>query len=213
MVADFIIGLVVIVFFGALIGLISFGMGRFLHKPNMGLLGLLCSAIGALFGVVFGGNLGVGVVFSMIITVGFVIAMFVMKRDFQIHGQPAPMGPTVPADGMNYQDGRRRGGGFSLVCLSGPLKGRVYGLGTEGIMFGRDTDCAVRFPSDTPGISRHHCCIRYEQGSFVLVDLNSTYGTFQGDGRQLPPNYPMRLTAGSRFYLVNTGYMFQVSAG
>ena len=76
---------------------------------------------------------------------------------------------------------------LTVTCLSGPLKGQVYQVGDGGLMLGRDTDCAVHFPPDTAGISRHHCAVRWQQGVPVLVDLNSGYGTFLGDGRQLPP--------------------------
>ena len=46
----------------------------------------------------------------------------------------------------------------------------------------------------------------------MLVDLGSSYGTYLGDGRQLPPNYPKHVTAGTRFYLDNTGDLFQIIA-
>ena len=46
---------------------------------------------------------------------------------------------------------------------------------------------------------------------FVVTDLNSTYGTFLGDGRRLPPNYPTQLAAGSRFYLADTNCLFQLT--
>ena len=78
-------------------------------------------------------------------------------------------------------------------------------------MLGRDTDCTVRFPSDTAGISRHHCALRWQQGVPVLVDLGSAYGTYMGDGRRLPPNYPMNVGPGTRFYLSSPGNLFQIT--
>ncbi len=87
----------------------------------------------------------------------------------------------------------------------------MYNVGREGLMFGRDSDCAVRFSPDTRGISRHHCAIRWQQGIPVLVDLNSAYGTFLGDGRKLPPSYPTAVAAGSRFYLAAPSNLFQIT--
>ena len=102
-------------------------------------------------------------------------------------------------------------GGLALNCLAGPLKGQIYPFNTGGMMLGRDTDCTVRFPSAASGISRHHCALRWQQGVPVLVDLGSAYGTYMGDGRRLPPNYPMSVGPGTRFYLSNPGNLFQIT--
>ena len=59
--------------------------------------------------------------------------------------------------------------------------------------------------------SRHHCALRWQQGVPVLVDLGSAYGTYMGDGRRLPPNYPMNVGPGTRFYLSSPGNLFQIT--
>lgn len=197
---------------GAVMGMFPMLLGRYLGKPNMGMLGLLCSAIGAVFGTLFSGWGVTGIIVSALIAVGFIIALFVTRQDFQIRrdtsagGYGGQVSPEMSAYGYINQPNVS----VNIICLSGPLKGRVYHAGANGLMFGRDNDCNVRFPNETPGISRHHCCIRMEQGVPVLVDLRSTYGTFLGNGRQLQPNNPVRITPGSRFYLANTGCLFQV---
>lgn len=58
--------------------------------------------------------------------------------------------------------------------------------------------------------SRRHACIRWQQGTPVLIDLGSSYGTYLADGKQLPPNYPEPVAAGTRFYLGNRGNLFQI---
>ena len=103
------------------------------------------------------------------------------------------------------------GGNLNLTCLSGPLRGQVYLIGKDGVTIGRDITCNVRIPDGTPGVSRRHCCIRWQQGVPVLIDLGSTHGTFQGDGRRLPPSYPTQLAAGSRFYLGTPNCLFQIA--
>ena len=196
---------------GAVIGLFPLLLGRYLGKPNTGMLGLFCSIVGVVFVSLFSGW-AVGIIVSALIAVGFIIALFISRRDFQIRrdmgagGYGGRISPTM----LTYGYADQPNVSINIICMSGPLKGRVYHVGTHGLMFGRDNDCDVRFPNGASGISRHHCCIRMEQGVPVLVDLQSSYGTFYGDGRQLPPNNPMRITAGSRFYLANTGYLFQV---
>lgn len=103
-----------------------------------------------------------------------------------------------------------QGNTLYVTALSGPLRGQSYPVGQDGLLFGCDPSCAVRFPAGTPGVSHRHCCIRWQQGVPMLMDLNSTYGTFMGDGRKLPPSYPAQLAAGSRFYLGDTSCLFQL---
>lgn len=99
-----------------------------------------------------------------------------------------------------------------LTCVSGPLTGQCYTLGPGGLTIGTDTSNVVRLPAGTPGVSRRHCCIRWQNSAPQLIDLHSSYGTFLFDGRRLPPQNPAELGVGSRFYLGNTGCMFQVTA-
>lgn len=110
---------------------------------------------------------------------------------------PAPAGPAQ--------------GGLTVQCIAGPLQGQSYRMGTR-LLFGRRTDCAVRLPDGTPGVSGYHCSLEWRQGVPVLIDLNSRYGTFLADGKQLPPNCPEPVAAGTRFYLGNTGNLFQIAA-
>ena len=188
---------------GAALGLLPLLLGRYLGKPNTGMLGLICSIIGGVL---------LGLLVSSVIAIGFIIALFISRRDFQIRRDmgAGSYGGQVSPTMLTYGYADQPNVSINIICLSGPLKGRVYHVGAHGLMFGRDNDCDVRFPNGASGISRHHCCVRMEQGVPVLVDLQSSYGTFYGDGRQLPPNNPMRIMAGSRFYLANTGYLFQV---
>lgn len=180
---------------GALIGLIPFGIGRYLNKPRFGQLGLIFCAISALLHPAI----------PLPVAIGFIIAMFISKRDLGYPGSSAPVasGPVWQAPRSSYPS-------VQLVCLAGPLKGQVYTIGSAGLTIGRDNGCTVRLPGNTPGISRCHCCIRFQQGELLLVDLDSAYGTFQGNGTKLPPNYPMQLVSGSRFYLGSPNVMFEV---
>lgn len=181
---------------GALVGLIPYFLGKYMGKPELGQLGMIFCSLTGLFWWPL----------SFIVMVGFLFAVFMMKEDIHIRRNSTyvpPQAPVIAAPpGM--------GGTLQLDCLSGPLKGQRYMIGAGGLMFGRDTDCHVRFPAETPGISRHHCCIRWQNGMPVLTDLSSKYGTFLADGRQLMPNNPVQIMSGTRFQLSNYGYLFQV---
>ena len=187
---------------GALFGLIPFFIGRGVGKPNMGTLALICCAVS---GMIFAGLL-------FLVMVGFIIAELVCQWDIRpvVNSRPAPPPPQYnqPAAPIAYEYNDHSA--LGLTCLSGPLKGRTYRVSRDGLMLGRDYDCGVRFAPSTPGISRHHCSIRWYQGGPALVDLSSSHGSFLSDGRQLPPNYPTPLQVGSRFYLGDPQYMFQL---
>lgn len=191
-----ILGVAVLMLLGALVGLLPLLLGRYMNRPGLGQLGMLCC--------IFSGLLP-GL--EIPVAIGFVLAIFIKKTDF-----------TWPQRGGGAPPERRdpvprpvQGNTLYVTALSGPLRGQSYPVGQEGLLFGCDAACAVRIPAGTPGVSRQHCCIRWQQGVAALIDLNSTYGTFMGDGRKLPPNYPHQLAAGSRFYLGDTRCLFQIS--
>lgn len=192
---DFIFFMAFSLLAGALVGLIPFFVGKYTGKPNLGRLGWRWTmASGLLF-------------LSGPVAIGFVIAIIVRNYDYYppstppSHVPPAPVPPTAPAP---------HAASLGLTCLSGPLKGCTYPISGNGIMIGRDYDCAIRFDGSTPGISRHHCSLRWQNGALMLTDLGSAYGTYLSDGRKLPPQYPTQVGAGSRFFLGNQSILFQI---
>ena len=191
----FIVWYLIMLICGALIGLIPYGIGRYLNKPRFGQMGLVLCAVSALLHPSI----------PLVLAVGFVIAMFLMQRDINYPGQSARV--YYPQAGRAVYTPVS---GMQLHCISGPLKGQVYTIGSGGLTIGRDGGCVIRLPDNTPGISRRHCSIRNQQGGLVLVDMDSAYGTFLGDGTRLPRNYPMLLPSGSRFYLASPNIMFEV---
>lgn len=99
---------------------------------------------------------------------------------------------------------------LAVQCLSGPLQGQVYRLSRQGLTIGTEVGCTIRFPAGTPGVSRRHCEIVFQQGVPVLTDLGSSYGTTLADGKRLPPHYPERISAGTRFYVGSPNVVFQI---
>lgn len=113
-----------------------------------------------------------------------------------------------PSPGIRRPASNR--GVLAVKCLSGPLRGQTYRIGTAGILLGRDATCAIRFPNGAPGVSGQHCRIRLEGRGAVLIDLDSRYGTWTASGKKLPPNYPEPVHVGSRFYLGSDKNMCEI---
>ena len=151
------IGLVLFMFTGPLFGLIPFTVGRNRGKRSAALLALICSAISGFF------------LMQIPVAIGFVIAITVTPRDFGpwVRRTPVPQSVSAP-----------RATALGLTCLSGPMKGRTYIIGERGILMGRSQDCAICFDASSPGISRHHCALRWQAGNLMLTDLDSAYGTY-----------------------------------
>lgn len=177
---------------GALWGLIPFILGMFFHKLRLGQLGLLCCALTALLHTAL----------PAFAAVGFSIAVFVKRGDLPGSGGRAAAPAPTPAPGGN---------GCCLTCVSGPLRGQTYRIDAKGLTIGCGAQCGLRFPAGSPGVSQRHCALQWRNGALLLQDLGSSYGTFLADGRRLPPEYPVSLTAGSRFYLGSPNCMFQIT--
>jgi Nif-specific regulatory protein len=63
-----------------------------------------------------------------------------------------------------------------LIALSGPSKGKTFGLGQDDFSIGRDPSNSL--PLNDALISRQHAIIRNKSGDVTLADLNSRNGTF-----------------------------------
>src|SRR5882672_6565872 len=68
----------------------------------------------------------------------------------------------------------------SLVALTGPLRGKSFGLpGEQGgsqVAIGRHPSNDVRIPELS--VSRHHCTVRRGDEGWHITDLDSRLGTF-----------------------------------
>lgn len=68
-----------------------------------------------------------------------------------------------------------------IVVLTGELRGRDFRLVDGKNTMGTSADCDVVLTD--PYLSSKHCVIRHENGTFTLVDLDSTNGTYLNDRR------------------------------
>lgn len=191
----FIVWYLIMLICGALIGLIPYGVGIFLNKPRFGQLGLILCSVSAL----------IHPSIPLVLAVGLVIAQMLARNDIYFPGQSSRISWSQPSRVVSAP-----AYGIRLICVAGPLKGQAYSIGTAGLTIGRDNSCVVRLPDSTPGISRNHCRIQFQQGCLMLVDMNSAYGTYLANGTRLPQHYPTQLVSGSRFYLGSPNVMFEI---
>ncbi|HSE19689.1 MAG TPA: sigma 54-interacting transcriptional regulator [Pyrinomonadaceae bacterium] len=63
-----------------------------------------------------------------------------------------------------------------LIAISGPAEGTTFALTEEEISIGREPSNSISINDHS--VSRRHCLIRRENGSFKLIDLDSYNGTF-----------------------------------
>ena len=105
-------------------------------------------------------------------------------------GQPNPTSafPTFPAQTLDptrttgarntFPNGTSPTGAPSarLVATSGPHAGAVFPLIT-GAIVGRDPGCTLALPADTKA-SRRHAALSFQNGTWRIVDQNSTNGTW-----------------------------------
>lgn len=100
-----------------------------------------------------------------------------------------------------------------LLGVSGIFADNEVMMGLDPIAIGRDPkQCQLVFPVDVTDVGRLHCVVKFDQtrGTFILKDLNSTNGTFLGNGIRLAPGNACQIAHGGKFYLVDQRNMFQV---
>ena len=62
-------------------------------------------------------------------------------------------------------------------------------------------DNTIRYPENTPGVSRHHVKLYYDGGRLMLMDCGSSNGTFLQRIGRLSPMVPTAVRQGDIFYL------------
>ena len=91
-----------------------------------------------------------------------------------------------------------------VQSLAAQHNGQKFLINEGAILLGRDEKaCQITYKDGTQGISKRHCALTWdaEQNAFLLMDLDSSYGTFLEDGTKLEPRKAYRLKPGGRFYL------------
>ncbi len=100
----------------------------------------------------------------------------------------------------------------TVRSLAAQHAGQRAVVGSQQVFIGRQSNCAIIFANNTPGVSGVHCSLSWDKntGDFTLTDLKSTYGTFLVTGQKLNPHVPYRLRNGDSFYLGEMSNMLRV---
>ena len=88
-----------------------------------------------------------------------------------------------------------------LAARGGCMNGRVYPVEQHEIMIGRDASSVIRYPADTVGVSRVHAKLYWQDDRLMLMDCNSTSGTFLQRQGKLSPMVPVEVRSGDAFYI------------
>jgi hypothetical protein len=97
-----------------------------------------------------------------------------------------------------------------LYCTSGPMAGATFPV-NGSLRIGRDPNqCQIIFPADTAGVSALHCEVQLQPYGLLLIDHNSSHGTFLLNERKLHPNESVALNPGDGFYLAENRNSFKV---
>ena len=140
------------------------------------------------------------IIAGAIVLIGVIVALILVLRK-----RPAAVGASYAAGaGPVVYGGAPRSAApsaaLSLTCIEGPLKGRRYTLNSS-LLLGRDTNCDVVFPANTPGVSGRHCSLRSDGRYATLTDHGSTCGTILFNGTKLGGGASYSLQRGDTFYL------------
>jgi len=168
-----------------------------------------------------GGLTAAVIVLAVIIAVGAGAAIFFMVKKNKAkspQGNSAgsgvfyqqPAAPQIPR--QDALSGQKRGNGSQgvrLIAVGGYMDGRIYPVGGQEITFGRDASATVCFPANARGVSRQHCKIFWQNGTLMLMDSGSSYGTFTQAGK-LQPMKPVPVKAGDVFYIGDKKNCFKI---
>lgn len=119
---------------------------------------------------------------------------------------PDPIPPIPPAPASPTETG------LWLACSGGYMDGRIYPIGDTPITIGRGNPSrlVICYPGDTPGVSRNHARLYQEHGKLMLMDCNSTNGTYVKNHGKLVPMQPKELSVGDVFYIGEKKNRFEI---
>ena len=121
-----------------------------------------------------------------------------------------PVSPQAPRrDASSGQQHGRGSQGIRLIAVGGYMDGRTYPVDGNEITFGRDVSATVCFPADAKGVSRQHCRIFWQNGTLMLMDSGSSYGTYTQAGK-LQPMKPVPVKSGDVFYIGEKKNCFKI---
>lgn len=130
-----------------------------------------------------------------------------------IYYPPDEIGPTLPPVEQEYRHEEEvhvQPAKLWLVARGGYMDGRLYPVGKDGVTIGRDISNVINYPKNTRGVSRTHCKLYWDEGRLMLMDCNSSSGTFVKGIGTLQPMHPVEIKGGDVFYIGEKNNSFQI---
>lgn len=173
----------------------------------------------------------VGIIIACIITVAVVVVILLIVKkkkkktasdigsisnEFDNYQPMDDIGPTVPMDVVAAPIspiGQQEQPSFWVVARGGYMDGRVYPMGKEEITIGRNAASVIRYPDNTAGVSRVHAKLYWQDGKLMLMDCNSTSGTFLKRLGKMMPMVPLEVQHGDIFYIGEKKNSFEIRNG
>lgn len=142
----------------------------------------------------------------VLIVLGWIFLMYIMRKSIR---------QIVRVDAMYQEFSEKKKTVSARVRVHGVhgmYLGQDYELVENGnLVFGRNVQmCTVRYPDGTAGISSVHCELVFRDGRPVLIDRNSTYGTYVDGVRKLEPNVPYPVQDQTVFSLGGKEQQFRI---
>lgn len=117
--------------------------------------------------------------FPIFIVVGMVVLIAVLVAAILLVVKKQPSGGKASGKGSV--------GGRVLVFERGALAGQTFELKrNQKVVIGRGSDCQIRFPGDTAGVSKVHCTVTFDGQTVTIRDENSTAGTYIDEQKMKP---------------------------
>lgn len=132
------------------------------------------------------------VVVVAVVVVAAVVVIVLMSKKKNQSPVPQPPQPPVPVPEASK---------LWLAAKGGSMNGRVYPIEQHELTIGRDASSNIRYPADTVGVSRVHAKLYWQDGQLMLMDCNSTSGTFLQRQGKLSPMTPVQVRSGDVFYI------------
>ncbi|HIR68015.1 MAG TPA: trypsin-like peptidase domain-containing protein [Candidatus Pelethousia gallinarum] len=132
-------------------------------------------------------------------------------------GKTRAFAPANAGGGQSHRPAKGQGPMGRRAVLrgvTGKYAGQSFDLTGGKVVIGRDpTSCNIVFEKNTPGISGRHCQVAYDPNGecFLITDLDSSYGTYLGNGKKLTANVTEKLFPGDTFYLCDNANRFVVA--
>ncbi len=97
-----------------------------------------------------------------------------------------------------------------LQGVAGHFAGRRFPL-TGQVTVGRAPDNNIVFPTETPGVSAHHCVFLVNGSQVYVKDLNSTNGTAVNGSQRITPDQLISVKVGDRIALGSEQQSFMIT--